>query len=245
MEEFEGLKKSVQNMVAVTLTSQQLEAFRWYRLELISWNERFNLTAITDPTGIEVRHFVDSLSCLLAFGPQTRIRVIDIGTGAGFPGLPLKIVCSQIRLTLIEATKKKADFCRHVADSLGLEGVEVLHGRAEQIARDEGHRGEYDWALARAVAPLPVLVEYLLPFVKMGGCALAQKGDTAHAETQLAAEALGILGGRVDRLIPIELPGVVETRFLVLIDKIAETPEAYPRRVGIPSKRPLGGKKGS
>jgi 16S rRNA (guanine527-N7)-methyltransferase len=245
MEEFEGLKASVQNMTAVTLTAQQLEAFRWYRSELISWNKRFNLTAITDPTGIEVRHFLDSLTCLLAFGTQTRSRVIDVGTGAGFPGLPLKIVCSQIRLTLIEATKKKADFCQHVADSLELEGVDVLHGRAEKIARDEEHRGRYDWALARAVAPLPVLVEYLLPFIKMGGCALAQKGETAHAETQLAAEALGILGGQVDRLIPIELPGVVETRYLVLIDKVAETPEGYPRRAGMPSKRPLGVKKGS
>ena len=244
MEEIEGLKEFVQDMLAVTVKSQQLDAFRWYREELISWNERFNLTAITDPAGIEVRHFLDSLTCLKAMGSQTRGRLVDVGTGAGFPGIPLKIVCPRIRITLIEATKKKVKFCQHIVDQLNLEGVEVIHGRAENIAHDPVHRGVYDWALARAVAPLPVLVEYLLPFVKFGGAALAQKGDTAHAETQLAGGALGILGGRVDRLIPIELPGVVETRYLVVIDKVAETPEKYPRRAGMPSKKPLGVKKG-
>lgn len=244
MEEFEGLKESVQELLAVTLKSRQLEAFRWYRSELISWNERYNLTAITDPTGIEIRHFLDSLTCLLAIAPQTRGRVIDVGSGAGFPGLPLKIVCPQIRVTLIEATRKKADFCQHVVDGLMLEGVEVIHGRAEEIAHQVGHRGGYNWALARAVAPLPVLVEYLLPFLNVGGWALAQKGDTAHSETQVADEALDILGGRVDRLIPVELPGVVETRYLVMINKIAETPEKYPRRAGMPSKKPLGVKTG-
>ncbi len=245
MEEFQGLRVSTQDLLAVKLNSQQLEAFRWYQSELISWNTRFNLTAITEPTGIEVRHFLDSLTCMIAMDSQKKARVIDVGAGAGFPGLPLKIVCSQIRLTLVEATKKKADFCRHVAESLGLEGVEVVHGRAENVAHELEHRGEYDWALARAVASLPVLVEYLLPFLKLGGCALAQKGDTAHAEIQLSEEALGILGGQLDRLIPIELPGVVETRYLVLIDKVAETPEGYPRRAGMPSKRPLGLRKGS
>jgi 16S rRNA (guanine527-N7)-methyltransferase len=240
VEQFEGLKESVQDLLAVTLKSQQLDAFRWYRSELISWNERFNLTAITDPTGVEVRHFLDSLTCLRAVGSQPWGRVIDVGTGAGFPGLPLKIVCPQIRLTLIEATKKKVDFCQSIVAGLDLEGVDVIHDRAETLAQDPNHRGGYDWALARAVAPLPVLVEYLLPFLKVGGCALAQKGDTAHSETHLAAEALGILGGQVDRLIPIELPGVVETRYLVVIKKIAETPEKYPRRAGMPSKRPLG-----
>lgn len=241
MEEFHGLKASVHKMLDVNLTSQQLEAFRRYQSDLISWNEQFNLTAITDPPGIEVRHFLDSLTCLLPLSSGTSMRVVDIGTGAGFPGLPLKIVCPQIRLTLIEATKKKVDFCQHIVDSLELEGVEVLHGRAEKVAHDGDYRGGFDWAIARAVALLPVLVEYLLPFLKIGGHALAQKGETAHAETQIAEEALGILGGRVDRIIPIELPGVVETRYLVVIDKVAETPEAYPRRAGIPTKRPLGG----
>lgn len=245
MEEFQGLRASVHEMLDVNLTSQQLEAFRWYQLELISWNEQFNLTAITEPAGIEVRHFLDSLTCLLALSSGTSMRVVDIGTGAGFPGLPLKIVCPQIRLTLIEATKKKVGFCQHIVDSLELEGVEVLHGRAEKVGHDGDYRGGFDWAIARAVAPLQVLVEYLFPFLKIGGHALAQKGETAHAETQIAEEALGILGGQVDRIIPVELPGVVETRYLVVIDKVAETPQAYARRAGMPTKRPLGGRKGS
>lgn len=245
MEAFEGLKESVQDLISVSLKSQQLDAFRWYRSELISWNKRFNLTAITDPVGIEVRHFLDSLTCIRAVGSQPWGRVIDVGTGAGFPGLPLKIICPQIRLTLLEATKKKVDFCQHVVDELALEGVDVIHGRAEVLAHEVDHRSCYDWALARAVAPLPVLVEYLLPFLKVGGCALAQKGDTAHAETQLAGDALGILGGQVDHLIPIELPGVAETRNLIIINKVSETPEKYPRRAGMPSKRPLGEKKGA
>ena len=241
MEEFQGLRASVQEMLDVNLTSQQLEAFRQYQSDLISWNEQFNLTAITEPVGIEVRHFLDSLTCLLTLSSGTSMRVVDIGTGAGFPGLPLKIVCPQISLTLIEATKKKADFCQHIVDSLELEGVEVLHGRAEEVGHDGDYRSAFDWAIARAVAPLPVLVEYLLPFLKIGGHALAQKGEMAHAETQIAEGALGILGGQVDRLIPIELPGVVETRYLVVIDKVSETPSAYARRAGMPTKRPLGG----
>lgn len=244
LEKFEDLRTCVSEIIGLTLSKQQEQAFLWYRSELISWNERFNLTAITEPEGIHVRHFVDSLTCLQAMNPSKADRVIDVGTGAGFPGLPIKIACPHIRLTLVEATRKKAEFCQHVVDGLGLEGVTVLHGRAEKLGHDPDHRGAYAISLARAVAPLSVLVEYLLPFTKVGGWALAQKGETAHEEAHLAGEALGILGGQVDRLIPVELPGVVETRYLVLIKKIAETPEAYPRRIGVPTKRPLGVKKG-
>lgn len=245
LEKFEDLRTCVKEIIGLTLTKQQEQAFGWYRSELISWNERFNLTAITEPAGIDVRHFVDSLTCLQAINALKVDKVIDVGTGAGFPGLPLKIACPHIRLTLVEATRKKVEFCQHVVETLGLESVSVVHGRAERLGHDPEHRGAYTLSLARAVAPLPVLVEYLLPFTKVGGWALAQKGDTAHEEAQNASEALGILGGHVDRLIPVELPGVVETRYLVLIQKIAETPEQYPRRIGIPTKRPLGVRKDS
>jgi 16S rRNA (guanine527-N7)-methyltransferase len=240
MEAFHGLRQSSQELLSLNLSSAQLQAFLRYSQELVEWNQRFNLTAITDQEGIEVRHFLDSLTCTIAMGSCMGQRVIDIGTGAGFPGIPLKIVCPQLELTLIEATRKKVEFCEWIVENLGLENVRVIHARAEEIGQEPSHRESYDWALARAVAPLPVLVEYMLPVLKVGGRALAQKGETAHAEVHDAEKALTVLGGRVDRVIPVELPGVVENRFLILIDKLAASPPQYPRRAGVPSKRPLG-----
>lgn len=241
MQEFVGLKEAVQKLLGRDLTPRHIDAFTWYSSELREWNQRFNLTAITDPVGIEVRHFLDSLTCLLAMGANSVEQVIDVGTGAGFPGLPLKILIPGLKLTLVEATRKKAEFCVHIVKGLGLDHVEVVHGRAEDVGQDVNHRQSYDVALARAVAPLSVLVEYMLPFLRVGGRAIAQKGETAPTEAHEAEGALGILGGCVDRLIPVELPGVVETRYLVVINKLAATPGKYPRRVGIPEKRPLRG----
>lgn len=239
MKDFRNLKASVRELLTFNLEDRHIEAFALYAAELMQWNTRHNLTAITDPQGIEVRHFLDSLTCLLVLDIQSGNRVVDIGSGAGFPGLPLRIVRPQIHLTIIEATGKKADFCRNIVEALHLENVEVLHARAEDIGQMAEHRGRYDWALARSVASLRVLVEYLLPFLRVGGQAIAQKGDTAYAEIHAAENALGIIGGEVDRLIPIELPGVVERRNLVVMKKIAETPAGFPRRAGIPSKKPL------
>jgi 16S rRNA (guanine527-N7)-methyltransferase len=241
MQEFVGLKEAVWKLLDRDLTQKHIEAFAWYSAELREWNNRFNLTAITDPEGIEVRHFLDSLTCLLAVGAFSGEKVIDLGTGAGFPGLPLKILCPNLHLTLVEATKKKADFCSHIVAGLKLENVSVVHARAEELGQDPGYRQSHDVAVARAVAPLPVLIEYLLPLLRVGGYAIAQKGETAHSEAQAVEGAIGILGGQVDRLIPVELPGVVETRYLIVIKKVAATPEKYPRRTGIPEKRPLRG----
>lgn len=228
--------------LGLKLTAAQVEAFRRYREMLVAWNRRFNLTAITDDAGIQVRHFLDSLSCLPvmeARGGLEGRRVVDVGTGAGFPGLPLKIVRPAMRLTLVEATRKKTDFLRAVITELGLEGVEVLHARAERVGREPRHRERYDWALARAVAEMRILAEYLLPLVRVGGYALAQKGEQAPAEVQRAEQALALLGGEVERLEPVALPGVAEERYLVVVRKVAATPDRYPRREGMPAKRPL------
>lgn len=240
MKDYEGLSKTAMSLLGLQLGSRQLDAFAWYASELRAWNQRFNLTAVTDPDGIEVKHFLDSLTCLLGFGGRPTGRVVDIGTGAGFPGLALKIVCPRMDLTVIEANGKKAEFCRHVIKTLGMESTEVLHARAEEIGQLPEYRQQFDWALARAVAQMPVLVEYLLPLLRLGGRAIAQKGETGPAEVQAAETALGILGGRIGQLIRVELPGVVESRYLVLIEKVAATPAAYPRRPGMPTKRPLG-----
>ncbi|HDQ70718.1 MAG TPA: 16S rRNA (guanine(527)-N(7))-methyltransferase RsmG [Chloroflexi bacterium] len=226
----------------IRLTDEHLAAFEICYRELMDWNERFNLTAITDHEGVLIRHFLDSLSCLKVL-PRGRLadgaRMIDVGAGAGFPGIPLKIVCPKIRLTLLEATHKKVVFLKHVVDVLGLQNVEIIHERAETLGQDLTHREQYDFVLARAVADMPTLVEYLLPLAQIGGMALAQKGHAAAAEAQRAEVAIETLGGRLRQLAPVELRGLAETRYLVVMDKIASTPEKYPRRPGMPQKRPI------
>ncbi len=228
--------------LGISLTDSHLAAFATCYETLVEWNQRFNLTAITDWEGVLVRHFLDSLSCLKAI-PRSELsagaRTIDVGTGAGYPGIPLKIVCPGMRLTLLEATRKKVSYLEHLIDELGLKDVWAIHARSEQLGQDPIHREGYDWALARAVAKMPTLVEYLLPLVRVGGAMLAQKGEDAPAEVQEASHAISALGGEVRQLVPVELRGLAETRYLVVVSKVAPTPERYPRRPGIPDKRPL------
>ena len=226
-------------MVGVRLGTTQVAAMEWYERELLAWNARFNLTAVRDSNGVQVKHFLDSLTCILALRDSPVNRVIDVGTGAGFPGLPLKIACPSIQLTLVESVGKKADFCRHVARTLALDGVEVVQERVEALGQTRAYREQYDWALARAVAAMPVLAEFLLPLVRVGGRALAMKGESGPAEAQSAEQAMRVLGGHLRQIVPVHLPGVVEERYLVVVDKVAATPANYPRRVGVPAKRPL------
>ena len=234
------LVDGAQQLLGLTLTQRQRQAFHLYQNELVSWNTRFNLTAITDTEGVQIRHFLDSLSCLLAVGDvRPGQSLIDVGTGAGFPGIPLKIVYPALRLTLVEATGKKTDFLQHMVKLLELRDVAVIHARAEQVGHDPLHRETYDWVTARAVAAMPTLVEYLLPLCRLGGHCLAQKGEGAAAEVTSAEPAVLLLGGRLSRLVPVELPGLAETRHLVLIEKVARTPDKYPRPPGRPAKRPL------
>ncbi len=242
------LSEAAHNM-GFALKPAHLRTFQAYYEELITWNQRFNLTAVTDYDHVQIRHFLDSLSCLLAIGnkgehrrpglPAPGTRVIDVGSGAGFPGLPLKILHSRLDLTLLEATGKKTEFLKHVVTHLGLETTTVIHRRAEEVGQHEAHRECYDLVLARAVADLPVLVEYLLPLCRIGGKCIAQKGSSAHEELTTAQHAIALLGGEVHYVVPVELPGLAETRHLVVINKVVRTPQKYPRRPGIPNKRPL------
>jgi len=227
------------HLLGIQLTAAQLNALALYERELIAWNRRMNLTAIREPEQIQVKHFLDSLTCMCALNETSMDRIIDVGTGAGFPGLPLKILNPSIELTLIESVGKKADFCRHIIRVLGLEGVKVIQERAEVIGQKPSYRQQYDWAIARAVAIMPVLVEYLLPLVRVGGSILAMKGESAPAEAHDADHAIHLLGGHLRKLIPVTLPGVAEERYLIVVDKVAATPDAYPRRVGQPTKKPI------
>lgn len=235
----ENLKQAVRQLIGITLTTRQLACFERYEQELLQWNERFNLTAIREADGIRTKHFLDSLTCWLVMKDTPPGRLADIGTGAGFPGIPLKILHPNIQLTLVESVGKKAEFCRHTVLSLGLDRVEVLQARAEELGLDRNHRERYDWVVARAVANLTTLAEYLLPLTRLGGAILAQKGETGPAEVHAAEHAILILGGRLRILHKVNLPGIAEDRYLIVIDKIAATPSGYPRRVGLPAKKPI------
>lgn len=235
----EKLVHDAQTLFNVHLTGRQVTALMTYEKELLEWNQKFNLTAIREVESIRIKHFLDSFSCVLAWHANPPASLIDIGTGAGFPGIPLKILYPNLKLTLVESVGKKVTFCQHVVDTLKLEHVNVIKARAEEVGQDSHHREKYDVAIARAVANLSVLSEYLLPLTRLGGTMLAQKGESGPAEAQSAEKAMKILGGKLKQLIPVNLPGVVDDRYLVLVEKVAATPHIYPRKPGMPAKMPL------
>ena len=223
------------------LSPERIGAFETYYQELVAWNERVNLTSITDYEEVQIKHFLDSLSCLqvLADCPE-EMSCIDIGSGAGFPGLPIKIVQPKMVLTLLEATGKKAAFLDHIVERLGLAGVQVLRARAEDLGQDAKYRESFQVALARAVADLAVLVEYALPLLRLEGMFVAQKGLEVEEEVQAAQAAVGILGGQIEEVRLVDLPGLESPRHLVVVRKVSPTPGKYPRRPGIPGKRRIG-----
>jgi 16S rRNA (guanine527-N7)-methyltransferase len=235
----ENLAREALSLFNVHLTGRHILALARYERELLDWNQKFNLTAIRDAESIRTKHFLDSFSCVQAWKANPPFYLVDVGTGAGFPGIPLKIIYPAMHLTLVESVGKKVKFCRHVVDVLGLENVDVVCARAEDLGQKAAHREMYDWAVARAVANLNVLSEYLLPFVKIGGTILAQKGESGPAEAQSAEKAMKLLGGKLKKLIPVNLPGVADDRYLVLVDKVAATPPKYPRSAGVAAKIPL------
>jgi 16S rRNA (guanine527-N7)-methyltransferase len=235
----ETLAREAQTLFNIRLSARQITALATYEKELLEWNQKFNLTAIRDSESIRTKHFLDSFSCALAWKTSPPNLLIDIGTGAGFPGLPLKILYPNLKLTLVESVGKKAMFCQHIVRVLGLEHVDVIQARAEDLGQNPQHREKYEWAIARAVANLNVLSEYLIPLVRLGGRVLAQKGESGPAEAQSAEEAMKLLGGKLEQLLPVHLPSVAEDRYLVVVEKVAATPPKYPRKPGIPMKQPL------
>ena len=225
----------------IDLEPHQVEAFRVYQQELLDETPRAALTAITDRETVQRRHFLESLALLIALEQANALgeTAIDIGAGAGFPGLPIKILRPNLRLTLLEATAKKAAFLERLVGHLRLPDVTVINARAEELAHHPAHRQAYDLALARAVSPLPTLVELALGFLPIGGFLATPKGSRAGQEVEQAAAALEACGGLVQLVHPLDVPGPGTPPTLVLIRKQSETPDRFPRRPGIPFKRPL------
>ena len=229
--------------LGLQLSSRQLEQFSIYYQELVDWNKRVNLTRITGYEEVQIKHFLDSLTVALAWPPLTPnadLRLIDVGTGAGIPGIPLKILLPDIRLVLLDSIAKKAAFLHHLKYKLGLDNVEIVVGRAEEIAHRAQYRENFDIVLSRGVAPLATLVELTLPFCIIGGSFIAQKKGAIDQEISQATKAISLLGGRLREVKRVNLEEFTDERQLVIIDKVSPTPQLYPRRPGIPSKRPLG-----
>ncbi len=221
------------------LDERQIGQFALYFQELVEWNQRMNLTRITAYEDVQVKHFLDSLPVALVLEQDIDYRLIDVGTGAGFPGIPLKIWSPRIRLSLLESTGKKTQFLAHLVEKLQLGQVEIINQRAEDAAHDPQYREAFDAAVGRGLAPMPVLTELTLPFCRTGGCLIAQKKGQVDAEVAAASRAIDVLGGKLRELKKIEIEEFGEIRWLVIVDKVAGTPVKYPRRPGIPAKRPL------
>ncbi|HEY7346963.1 MAG TPA: 16S rRNA (guanine(527)-N(7))-methyltransferase RsmG [Ktedonobacterales bacterium] len=229
--------------IGLSLAPAQLQQFTWYRDLLLDWNQRVNLTAITDPQDVLTRHFLDSLACLFAIPPAEQkksLRLLDVGSGAGFPGLPLQIVFPDWRVTLLEATGKKVRFLEAVIASLKLSQARAIQGRAEELAHDQTHRARYDLVTARGLAALPTLLEYCLPFCHPGGLVIAPKKGAISAEVEQGKRAAVLLGGRFVEVRPFSLPGLEDQRALAVFRATRAAPAQYPRRAGAPVKQPLG-----
>lgn len=225
--------------MGISLQEAQLEQFMTYLSLLLEWNEKMNLTAITEPREVVLKHFADCLSLVPWVEWKKGLRVIDVGTGAGFPGLPIKLACPEITLTLLDSLQKRIGFLQEVGSRLGLHDVEYIHSRAEDGGQNPLYREKFDLCVSRAVANLSVLAEYCLPFIKVGGRLAALKGPDAAAEAEQAKGALKKLGGRLVEIKDVSIPYTDLSHKLVFIEKIAPTPKKYPRNAGKIKKEPL------
>ena len=234
--------KSSAEKLSLQLSENQLGLFQTYYEELIDWNQRMNLTAITEYDKVQINHFLDSLTVVCAWtaaanGPHP--RVIDVGTGAGVPGIPLKIVFPDMRLTLLDSTNKKTVFLNHLKQKLKLEDIDIVTGRAEEIAHRNQYREQFDLVLARGIAAMATLTELTLPFCKIGGKMIAHKKGDINEEMNQSKKAIDVLGGKLIDIKPVEISEFPDRRCLVVIEKVAATPPQYPRRSGMPVKNPL------
>lgn len=234
-----SLQHWAQDLFHVSLDDDMLQKFAQYQALLIEWNTRINLTSITDPQEITIKHFLDSLSLLKIADLPDEARVLDMGTGGGLPGIALQIVRPAWQVTLMDATAKKVRFLETVIQELGLTNAQALQFRAEDAGQAPAYRERYDVVAARALARMPILAEYLLPLCKVGGLCVAMKGSSAPIEAVDASYAIKLLGGQILGIDKVLLPTLEEAHFLVKVAKITPTPSHYPRRAGVPIRKPL------
>ena len=237
MTEFQKILADSARLAGFELTDLQLQQFDKYYEMLVETNKVMNLTALTEPQDVAVKHIVDSLMAYADYFPGKVLA--DVGTGAGFPGIPLKIYCPALKVVLIDSLAKRLNFLQRVIDELGLKDIECVHLRAEDAGKNVTHREKYDIVTARAVARLSVLSEYCLPLVKVGGMFVALKGAKYKEEIAAAGKALNVLGGKLVKAHQVELPGLDDGRAVVTIKKVKPSPKAYPRKAGLPEKNPL------
>lgn len=227
------------NELHISLTEKQLNQFMKYYEILTEWNQVMNLTAITDFDEVCKKHFIDSLSFVKAYDISSVKTLMDIGTGAGFPGIPLKIAFPDLQVTLLDSLNKRVHFLQTVIDELSLDGIDAIHGRAEDFAGKDKLREKYDVCVSRAVANLSTLCEYCLPYVKVGGYFISYKSEKITDEILNAKKAISVLGAELEKQVEFVIPYSDIDRNLVMIHKCKETPAAYPRKAGIPSKKPI------
>ena len=233
----ELLKTSAEKM-GIELSQNQLEKFDLYKKLLLEWNEKMNLTAITDDEGIAIKHFADSIS-VLPLIENKNASLIDVGTGAGFPGIPLKIANDGFKVTLLDSLNKRITFLEEVKKELGITNLECIHSRAEDGGRNTDLREKFDYCVSRAVARLSVLSEYCMPFVAVGGYFISLKGPDAAEELTEAKKAISVLGGKVEKVVEITIPESDLKHCAIVIKKIKSTPKAYPRKAGTAAKKPI------
>lgn len=237
-EKNKDLLKEGAKEYSILLSNAQIDKFSQYARLLAEWNEKINLTAITDPEGIVIKHFLDSLSIAELIPDETK-TLIDVGTGGGFPGIPLKVIRDNLKVTLLDSLDKRVKFLNEICSNLMLKDIVSVHGRAEDFGVDKKYRERFDFVTARAVANLPVLLEYCLPFVSIGGMFIAMKGPDAKEELKESQKALDILGGEIEDVKIFTLPNSDIERYLILIKKCRHTPTNYPRKSGKPTKQPI------
>ena len=239
MTAFEEILAARADEAGIPLTAEQIGQFSVYNEMLLDWNTRMNLTALTAPEDVAVKHIIDSLTAYdvaLFDGART---LIDVGTGAGLPGIPLAVYAPHLTVTLLDSLNKRVRFLTEVTASMGLQNVRCIHARAEEAARTPEHRAAYDIVVSRAVARLPILLEYTLPLVRVGGTLLALKGRAYAEEQKEARRAAEVLGGGRITARPVHLPGLDDVRAILTVTKERQTPAAYPRGGGAPTRRPL------
>lgn len=223
--------------VNIEIDDKKEEQFYNYMKLLLEWNEKINLTAITEQNDIILKHFIDSIT-INKYIEQSN-SIIDIGTGAGFPGIPLKIMNQNKKITLVDSLNKRINFLNEVCKEISLENIQCIHARAEELASDLEYRENYETVVSRAVARLNVLIEYMLPFVKKGGLCICMKGPNIDGELEEAKNAIKVLGGKIKSVESFFLPDSDIERNVIIIEKVAETPKKYPRKAGLPSKQPI------